>query len=77
MKTNAILIAAIVLMSNAAIEQSNAKPVHRVVVTDYGDHRWEDGQHQSYSSRDRQMRLVWRAVCSLSPRGHFSAVRSF
>src|ERR1017187_6814113 len=36
MKTNAILIAALALMSNAAIAQSNAKPVRRYVVTDYG-----------------------------------------
>ena len=36
MKTNAILIAAMALMSNAAIAQTNAKPVHRFVVTDYG-----------------------------------------
>jgi polygalacturonase len=36
MKTNAILIAAMVLISNAAIPQSNAKPLRRYVVTDYG-----------------------------------------
>src|SRR5664280_2472559 len=36
MKTNAILIAAMALMSNAAIAQTHAKPVHRFVVTDYG-----------------------------------------
>jgi polygalacturonase len=36
MKTNAILIAAMALISNAAIAQTNTKPVHRYVVTDYG-----------------------------------------
>lgn len=36
MKMNAILIAAMALMSNAAIAQANAKPLHRFVVTDYG-----------------------------------------
>lgn len=36
MKTNPLLIAAIAVISSAAIAQANAKPLHRYVVTDYG-----------------------------------------